>query len=147
VSELLDDTAPESEMVDLISGCVGEGLAIKFMAHRKHSASMPQPSAILDGTVEKLETKEISAMYSLVTALCYELQEMNKKLGPKESAKWHAAADNFFKFMLNNFSTEVSVMGCRTAMTIYDLPFVPGKMKSFDQFYSKYGKYILQAAG
>ena len=56
-------------------------------------------------------------------------------------------ADNFLRFMMDNFSTEVTVMGARVALTTYDLPLVPGKMPSFDEFHAKYGKYVLAAAG
>jgi hypothetical protein len=55
-------------------------------------------------------------------------------------------ADNFLGFMLKNFETELTVMGARIALTTYDLPFLPTKLKNFDEFHSKYGKYILQAS-
>ena len=71
VSELLtDDDCEESTITDLVSGSIGEGLAIKFMAHRKHASKMPNPSDILSGKVKKMESKEISAMYSLTVSLC-----------------------------------------------------------------------------
>jgi len=43
----------------LISGSVGEGLGIKFMAHRKVSSKMPNPTDILQGKVKEIKTKEI----------------------------------------------------------------------------------------
>ena len=74
VSELLsEDDGDDESLSNLISGGVGEGLAIKFMAHRKVSGKLPNPSDILKGKVKKMETKEISAMYSLTVSLCYEL--------------------------------------------------------------------------
>ncbi len=36
VSQLLSDDLPESTLTDLVAGCVGEGLAVKFMNHRKN---------------------------------------------------------------------------------------------------------------
>jgi hypothetical protein len=36
-------------------------------------------------------------------------------------------------------------MGARVALTTYDLPFKPTKLKNFDKFHEKYGKYILNA--
>ena len=47
---------------------------------------------------------------------------------------------------MNNFETEIVVMGARTALTTYDLKFSPTKLKSFDKFHDKYGKYILKAS-
>jgi hypothetical protein len=54
-------------------------------------------------------------------------------------------ADNFLGYMMKNFETELTVMGARIALTTYDLPFLPTKLKNFDAFHAKYGKYILQA--
>jgi hypothetical protein len=148
VSEFLFDTdATDPELMDLISGTVGEGLAHKFMAHRKVSSQMPNPTDVLNGKVTDLKTKEVSAMYSLTISLCYELQEQYKKLGKDKIADWHKQADNFLHFMMNNFSTELVVMGARVALTSYNLPMVPGKMPHFDEFHKRYGKYIIAASG
>jgi len=145
VSQLLEDDAPDNELVDLIAGSVGEGMAIKFMAHRKVAAKMPRPSDILNGTVTTLDTKEISAMYSLVTSMCYELKDAQTKYTGKDVAKWHVMSDFFLKFMMDNFITEVVVLGASTALTVFNLPLSPGELTHFDEFYKKFGKYILNA--
>src|SRR6056300_921429 len=62
VSELLDDGLDESTTTDLVAGAVGEGLAVKFMAHRKFATSMPNPTDILTGKVKEIQSQEISAM-------------------------------------------------------------------------------------
>lgn len=142
-----DNDATTSELTDLIGGCVGEGTAHKFMAHRKHAANLPKPEDILSGKVKELKTKEISAMYSLTTSMCYELQDFYEKNGKEKLTEFHKQADNFLRFMMDNFTTEVTVMGARVALTTYNLPMVPGKMPSFDEFHQKYGKYVLAAAG
>jgi hypothetical protein len=148
VSQFLNDSeATDAELTDLIAGTIGEGLAIKFMAHRKVAGQMPNPSDILAGKVKELKVKEISAMYSLTISLCYELQEQYKKLGKEKIADWHAQADAFLRFMMDNFTTELVVMGARVALTTYNLPMVPGKMKSFDEFHQRFGKYIIAASG
>ena len=144
---LADNDATDAELVDLIAGTVGEGLAVKFMAHRKVSGQMPNPEDVLSGKVKELKTKEISAMYSLTISMCYELQEQFKKLGKDKIAVWHGQADNFLRFMMDNFTTELVVMGARVALTTYNLPMVPGKMKSFDEFHNRFGKYIIAASG
>jgi hypothetical protein len=146
VSELLEDGESDATMTDLVAGSVGEGLAVKFMAHRKIASQLPSPTDILDGKVKELKIKEVSAMYSLVTSMCYELQDAHKKLAADKTGKWHTMSDNFFRFMMDNFSTEIVVMGARVALTTYNLPFVPGKLKSFDEFHKKFGKYIIAAS-
>jgi len=148
VSEFVEDNdITPQELTDLVSGLVGEGLAVKFMAHRKVAGQMPKPEDILSGKVTELKVKEVSAMYSLTVSLCYELQDSFKKLGTAGIKDWHAQADNFLKFMMTNFTTELTVMGARVALTTYALPMVPGKMPSFDAFHQKYGKYIIAASG
>ena len=145
VSQLLDDEDGDNDtLTNLIAGTVGEGLAVKFMAHRKVSSKMPNPADVLSGKVKDLNVKEVSAMYSLVISMCYELKDaVEKKV---EDKKFHEMADNFLGFMMKNFETELTVMGARIALTTYDLPFLPTKLKNFDEFHSKYGKYILQAS-
>jgi hypothetical protein len=147
VSEFLqDDDATAAELTDLVSGLVGEGLAVKFMAHRKIAGQMPRPEDILSGKVKELKVKEVSAMYSLTVSLCYELQDSFQKLGKDKIGEWHTQADRFLRFMMDNFTTEVTVMGARVALTTYNLPMVPGKMPSFDEFHQRFGKYIIAAS-
>ena len=145
VSELLaDEDVDETTYTDLIAGAVGEGLAVKFMAHRKIAGKMPKPEDILSGKVKDLQIKEVSAMYSLVISMCYELKgAIERKIPEKE---FHAMSDNFFGYMMKNFETELVVMGARIALTTYNLPFQPTKLKNFDEFHQRYGKYILSAS-
>ena len=75
VSQLLQQDDIDSDtLYNLVAGTVGEGLATKFVAHRKIASKMPNPSDILSGKVKDLNVKEISAMYSLTISMCYELK-------------------------------------------------------------------------
>jgi hypothetical protein len=142
VSELLeDDDCDENTLTDLISGAVGEGLAIKFMAHRKVSSKLPDPTDILKGSVKKLETKEISAMYSLAVSLCYELKDSSDK----KEKDWNKKVNNFFRFIMENFETELVIMSTKLALTQYQLPLDPDEISCFDEFHERYGKYISAA--
>ncbi|WP_353484142.1 MoxR family ATPase [Haliscomenobacter sp.] len=144
VSQLLDDASDDDTTMNLIAGTVGEGLAVKFMAHKKVAGRMPNPTDILNGKVKDLNVKEVSAMYSLVISMCYELKgAVENKV---EDKKFHEMADNFLGYMMKNFETELTVMGARIALTTYDLPFLPTKLKNFDEFHQRFGKYILQAS-
>jgi hypothetical protein len=141
VSELLDDNIAEDTTTDLVSGAIGEGLAVKFMAHRKVASSMPNPSDILEGKVKEIKTKEISAMYSLTVSLCYELQEAEAK-GDK---KFDEKVNNWLRFSMDNFETELVVMGVKLALTQYGLPIDPDEVECFDEFHERFGKYIKAA--
>jgi hypothetical protein len=145
VSQILEDEDGDDDTImNLIAGTVGEGLAVKFMAHRKIAGRMPKPEDILAGKVKDLDVKEVSAMYSLVIGMCYELKgAIERKVADKD---FHVMADNFFAYMMKNFETELVVMGARIALTTYNLPFQPTKLKNFDEFHNRYGKYILQAS-
>ncbi len=145
VSELLDDDGiDEDTAMNLIAGTIGEGLAVKFMAHRKIAGRMPNPADILKGKVTTLDVKEVSAMYSLVISMCYELKDaVEKKVDSKD---FHEMADNFLAYMMKNFETELVVLGARIALTTYNLPMLPTKLKNFDEFHNRFGKYILQAS-
>ena len=142
VSDLLeDDDVDVDTLTNLIAGAVGDGLAAKFMAHRKIAGKLPKASEILDGKVKDLQIKEVSAMYSLTVSLCYELKDRAEK----KSKGWDDMADCFFEYMMKNFPTELVVMGAKTALTNYDLPLDATKMKSFDEFHKRFGKYVLSA--
>ena len=143
VSELLDDGLNENTTTDLVAGAVGEGLAVKFMAHRKVASSMPNPTDILAGNVKEMNSKEISAMYSLTVSLCYELKEACDK----NDKKFDSMVNNFLRFAMDNFDTELVVMGVKLALTQYSLPIDPDEVECFDEFHKRYGKYIKAAQG
>lgn len=149
VSQLIDDNLPESKNTALVAGAVGEGIATEFAAHRKISSKLPKVEDILLGKEKTLNIKEISAMYSLAVSLCYTLQEWVPKAKNKEDGfsmeKWHECVDNFFTFMMNNFQTEMTVLGSKTALRDYALPINHRQLKSFKEFHDKFGKYILEA--
>jgi hypothetical protein len=146
VSDLLknEDDMDTDTLFNLVAGAVGDGLAVKFAAHRKVAGRMPEPTDILNGKVKDLNVKEISAMYSLTISMCYELKDVidNKKVDNK---KFHEMANNFFNYMMNNFETELIVMGAKIALKTYRLPIEPTELASFDDFHKKYGKYIVEA--
>ena len=145
VSDLLndDDDTDADTILNLISGAVGDGLAIKFAAHRRFSGKMPNPIDILSGKVKDLAVKEISAMYALTIAMCYELKDAieNRKISSKD---FHVMADNFFNYIMDNFETELVVLGAKIALKTYKLTIEPSQLKNFNQFHKKYGKYIVE---
>ena len=151
VSELLEDDEndvplTDNQLTDLVAGTVGEGMAIKFMNHREHSGKLPNPTDVLSGKVTDLKVKEVSAQYTLTVNLCYELAEAYKNLRKaKKLNDWHKMADFFFGFMMENFQTEMVVLGAKVALSNYNLPFDTKKLKTFKEFYNRYGQLIIDA--
>ena len=143
VSELLDDEdeIDVETLHNLVAGAIGDGLGLKFMAHRKIAGRLPSASDILDGKVNTLDVKEISAMYSLTVSLCYELKDR----ADKKIENWDDMANNFFVYIMDHFPTELVVMGARTAMVSYSLPLQATKMPAYKTFADKYGKLIISA--
>lgn len=150
VSDLLpreDESISNDRLHDLIAGTVGDGVATKFMAHRSMAQAMPNPTDILSGKVTKLPkgNNEISAMFSLTASMCYELKDFVDRNGKEKMDELYMMADNFFKFMMENFETEMTVLGGRTALKVYKLPLEPRKVPCIAEFFKKYGKLIIEA--
>jgi len=142
VSETIQDVEgfTEEEVTDMVAAGIGEGLALKFKAHREVSGTLPNPSDILDGKVKDLKTDNISAKYSLTTALCYELKEAfdNDNDGNKKF-------DNFLEFIQKNFESEMVVMGATVALSKYGIRPKFNQLKNYKPFIAEYGKLIEQA--
>jgi hypothetical protein len=141
----IDDTT----MKHLIAGTVGEGMAISLMAYRKISGKLPNPVDVLNGRVMKLDTDEASAMYSLTISMCYELQDFTRSAAYKEKNGddvFHDMCDNFFRFMMENFDKELVIMGARVAIKTYNLPINTTKLNYFDEFYDRFGHYIVNVS-
>jgi len=141
VSDLLEDGLDHDTLTNLVAGAVGEGVALKFMAHRRQTSKMPNAADVLSGKVTKIESEEISAMYSLAIALCYDLRDTLRN----SEDKYPTALSNFFKFIMNNFVPELVVMAVRVAMTQYQLPIIETDDDSLGEFHKKYSKYIHNA--
>ena len=144
------DELSESLQTDMVAGCVGEGVAVKFMAHRKIAGDLPVPEDVLDAKVKKGDNTEVSAMYALATSLCYELRDSfiaGEKAGAKskEMDKYHKRFSNFISFMMDNFETEMVVMASRIAMQQYKLVPKQQKIERFDEYFNRYGRLVLDA--
>lgn len=130
----------EEEVTDMVAAGIGEGIALKFKAHRQVAAQLPNPTDILDGKVKELKTDNISAKYSLTTALCYELKDSfdNNKDEMKRF-------DNFLEFVQNNFEAEMVVMACTIALGKYAIRPKFNQLKNWKGFIAKYGTLIEMA--
>ena len=151
-SELLEgeDDLSDSLQTDMVAGCVGEGIAVKFMAHRKIAGDLPVPEDVLDAKVKKIDTTEVSAMYALATSLCYELRDRfitGEKAGAdsKQMEKYHKSFSNFINFMMDNMETEMVIMASRIAMQQYKLVPKQKKIERFEEYFGRYGRLVLDA--
>lgn len=147
-SELIEDADDLAEglQTDLVAGCVGEGVAVKFMAHRKIAGDLPDPVEVLDGKVKTMKSTEISAKYALATSMCYELRDRSiagEKSGKMDS--YHKSFSNMLGFMMDNFETEMVIMASRVAMQQYKLVPKQDKIERFEEYFSRYGRLVLDA--
>lgn len=149
VSEML--TAPGFESAESfeqkaeIAGAIGEGMAIKFVEHRKIASKLPNPDQILNGDVKTLDSKlskEISAKYSLVVGLAYELNDIFKDNGIDD--KFRKGLNNTVRFAYDNFEPEMVVFLFKTIMKDYQIRFNvrtdldKDLHKTFSDRYTKY---------
>jgi hypothetical protein len=166
VSRILNanTSGDESILSDLVAGTVGEGTAAKFMGYRKIGMSLPKPSEILSGQVKALKNKDISAQYSIIVSLCYEMRDnwhsestadgttdnndrqKRKWKSSKVEDAWMKQADNFLEFTMANFDTEIAIMAARLSLKNYALPFNVAKLTSFKKFAAAYGQFITESS-
>ena len=129
-----------------IAGAIGEGMAIKFIEHRKIASNLPNPSDVIDGKVKTLDNKiseEISAKYSLVVSIAQELNDIYKDTGVDE--KFAKMLNNTVRFSFDNFEPEMVVFLFKTIMKDYKITFnvrttLDKDLK--DTFSERYVKYI-----
>jgi hypothetical protein len=76
VSQLLDDEDTDNDtLTNLIAGTVVKALLLSLWLIARLPARCPSPLGYLKGKVKDLNVKEVSAMYSLVISMCYELKD------------------------------------------------------------------------
>lgn len=149
VSEILFtpgfDNVDSFEQKAEVAGAIGDGMATKFIEHRRIAAYLPSPDDVIKGKAEKLDNKlsqEISAKYSLVIGLAYEINQLYKK--SKDSEKFKLAFNNAVRFSFNNFEPEMIILFFKTIMTDYKIKFNvqddldKDLLKIFSQRYRKY---------
>jgi hypothetical protein len=141
VSDILQGSGgfKETEITDMIIGTIGQGTALGFTAHRKTSALLPDPSLVLRGKVKELKTKEISAMWTLSTALAYELKAA-KEDRDVDAATLEEYVDNVIGFWMEHFQAEMVVMSFRMVIK-YEIN-INMKTANWKDFYSRYGELV-----
>jgi hypothetical protein len=151
VSEMLTqdgfETSDIFEQKAEVAGAVGEGMAGKFIEHRRIASHLPKPEDVLSGKVTKLDNKlsqEISAKYSLVVGLTYEINQYYQEHGTKDDFK--VMFNNAVKFSYENFEPEMVVLFFKTIMTDYGIKFnirTDLNQDLYKVFSERYTKYIV----
>ena len=140
VSQMLEDSdMTHEEEMDIVTGLVGEGMAIKFMNHKKNASKLPRPSEILSGKVKELKKLEISSKYALTVGMSYELKNIQDEGNDKELT---ASFNNFINFLMDNFEPEMCVLGCKIALSEYDIDVDFADVDRIDEWVERYGKYM-----
>jgi hypothetical protein len=141
-----DEDFTMQESTDMVAASIGEGTALKFMAHRKVASQLPNPSDILSGIVTTLKTNEISAKYSLSTSMAYELKSEYDTIGKDIDQKQFAdMLDNCLGFWLKNFDPEMIIMATRLVFVQYGVKAQLRKLKNWGEFMKSYGHLIKEA--
>jgi hypothetical protein len=148
--KLVDTTLPADVLGDMVKGTIGDGIGVKFLSYRKQAANLPHAKDVLSGKVKKLASKQIDVMYALTTALCYELQDVAERATKAERAgdkkameEFHTQAETFFRFIMDNFEEELTVMAGKTVLGTYKLP-IKSKLlgKTWEEFASRYADLL-----
>lgn len=140
VSQMLEDSDMSyDEEMDIVTGLVGEGMAVKFMNHKKNASKLPEPSQILSGKVKKLKDIEISSKYALTVGMSYELKSIQDSGDEKELT---TSFNNFINFLMDNFEPEMCVLGCKIALSQYDIDVDFADVDRIDEWVERYGKYM-----
>lgn len=146
VSDVIYQNLDELTATNIICGTIGEGTALKFLAHRKFAASLPDPMKILTGKVTKIDSIEISACYSLMNSMLYLIRENYKPMLDRgESGLWDEYCDNMLAFILDNFSEELVVVTMRTGIHTMGIKFNHKNMPNFKRFFDGPGKKVLSS--
>ena len=105
-TELIEDDDDENTPSHLVSGSFLAKDLSKFMAHLQGCFKLLTPTDILAGKVKDCETRETVPVFWTVL-LCYEL----KDACDKNDKKFDDKVNNFLRFAMDNFDTELVVYG------------------------------------
>ena len=142
VNEILKGSKSFSKdtIATMISGAVGDGIAVKFLHHCRISDQLPLAKDVLTAKVKTLQTKDISACYSLIISLCYELKScVDNKINKSTLDEY---LENYINFMMDNFEPEMIMTGVKILIRNYDIDIDVSSSEAYERFHKKFEKYL-----
>lgn len=139
------DSAPDYEKKAEIAGSVGDGMAAKFVEFRRTAGRLPNPEAILDGSVKSIDAelqRQVSAVTALIVGVTYEINAMYKENGVEGDFK--KSFNNAVRFAYDNMQPEQVILFFKTVMKDYGIKFnirqdlEKDLYKTFSERYTKY---------
>lgn len=109
-----------SDSVDLhaiISGCVGSGIATKFISYLRQWEKLPKVDDILSGKITQYKFEDLSVIFSLIYNLAYELRQ----IANSKAKNYDEICDRVVLFMHNNMPPEFVMVGLRVIILTYKL--------------------------
>ena len=132
------DRFAESQVSDMVGGAIGQRTGIQFMAYRKVSSGLPDPTDILTGKVKKVKLEEISALYSLATSIGYELREVQNEVNDNrvEESTLMNYVDNAIGFWMDHFNPEMLIMSFQMVLQFLepDIQECKNWAKAYDEY-------------
>ncbi|MCX7928970.1 MAG: MoxR family ATPase [Patescibacteria group bacterium] len=115
------------DILPLVAGAVGEGVAYKFLSYRRVAESVVNINEIITGKIKEMRPKNIDVCYATITALCYTLADYYEAYKTKKEISkklYDTYCDNFMGYLLNpknEIQPEMVIMAVRTCLTALDL--------------------------
>lgn len=106
-----------SDLHAVISGCVGSGIATKFISYLRQWEKLPKVNDVLSGKVTEYNFEDLSVIYSLIYNLAYELRQIFQK----KDKNYETYVDRVVMFMHNNMPPEFVMVGLRVIVLTYKL--------------------------
>jgi hypothetical protein len=148
----------DEQLQAMIYGAVGDGVGAEFFEFRKIAKALPSPRDVLAGRIKDLpaakDKDKTGLQFALTTSLLYVLKETHMDLDAKgfredskskERNEWYESVDNYIEFSLNNFKTEVNVMGVRQALQMHQLPINGMRCKQWPQFVKRHKEVMIDS--
>ncbi|MEM4396757.1 MAG: MoxR family ATPase [Candidatus Woesearchaeota archaeon] len=138
-----------SNLLPMIAGAVGEGVAYKFISYRKVAESIVNVNEIIEGKikVKEMKSSNIDETYALVMALCYSLAEYYDayKRNKLQKDLYDKYCDNFIGFLMTNeIQPEMVIMAARYVLAVFDIE-INVDLPNWDKFFNKYSRSIREA--
>lgn len=139
-------TLTNPQITDIVCGLVGQGSGLQYMTHREIASKLPRVDDILAGKVKNMQTKEVSAMYSIITSITYELLVLADQLGEGVTKEMmDRSVNNAIAFFLEQCEDEMIIMAVRKIMKSKKIRIDRKTVTKYQDFYERFGDLVIAA--